>query len=276
MTMRRCFPFKSAAVVGALALLASTGQAQGQIDEAWIVFSNENIGFRCDVVNASNAELIVLESSGEMVLVSGADTLLPDLVVDQNNQVFLDGAPAGALELLVDGDGLDAVFWTTLTGTVVGVDSFTGEPFDSGIFPEERTDTGCDACNFVDQSLFCDDTDSDGVIDANDLCPDTPESASVDTNGCPVAQPDDDADGVPNDLDLCPGTQAGQAVDANGCSTSQSSDGHNDGSSVVLPPLCGAGAISSAVLGMALVTLVRLAKRRRIWFSGAATQSRSK
>ncbi len=59
-----------------------------------------------------------------------------------------------------------------------------------------------------------DDQDRDGVIDAKDRCPFTPEGIAVDSNGCAL---DDDGDGVPNYLDKCPGTPAGTVVDTNGC-----------------------------------------------------------
>lgn len=58
------------------------------------------------------------------------------------------------------------------------------------------------------------DSDGDGVIDANDKCPDTPAGAAVDANGCEL---DSDGDGVVDRLDKCPDTPAGIKVDANGC-----------------------------------------------------------
>ena len=60
------------------------------------------------------------------------------------------------------------------------------------------------------------DSDGDGVIDANDLCPSTPMGATVDANGCVMVM-DDDKDGVVNAKDECPNTSAGAAVDAKGC-----------------------------------------------------------
>ncbi len=61
------------------------------------------------------------------------------------------------------------------------------------------------------------DSDSDGVIDANDSCPNTPTGNTVDANGCTVPPPDSDADGVIDANDSCPNTPAGDTVDANGC-----------------------------------------------------------
>jgi OOP family OmpA-OmpF porin len=58
------------------------------------------------------------------------------------------------------------------------------------------------------------DTDNDGVVDADDLCPGTPRGVAVDENGC---VPDSDGDGVTDDRDACPNTMAGVEVDSNGC-----------------------------------------------------------
>ena len=60
-----------------------------------------------------------------------------------------------------------------------------------------------------------DDQDYDGVIDANDRCPFTPEGIAVDSDGCAN---DNDGDGVPDYLDQCPETPLGNVVDTNGCS----------------------------------------------------------
>jgi OOP family OmpA-OmpF porin len=58
------------------------------------------------------------------------------------------------------------------------------------------------------------DSDSDGVIDALDKCPNTPQGVKVDASGCPI---DTDKDGVPDYLDQCPGTPLEARVNAVGC-----------------------------------------------------------
>jgi OOP family OmpA-OmpF porin len=68
------------------------------------------------------------------------------------------------------------------------------------------------------------DSDGDGVHDAADQCPGTPEGSAVDREGCikkvrVVA--DADQDGVPDDDDDCPGTQRGLKVDDDGCVVAQ-------------------------------------------------------
>jgi OmpA-OmpF porin, OOP family len=62
------------------------------------------------------------------------------------------------------------------------------------------------------------DSDGDGVIDALDQCPGTPQWMRVDERGCPL---DEDGDGVPDGLDRCPGTAPGAEVDEHGCSAEQ-------------------------------------------------------
>ena len=62
------------------------------------------------------------------------------------------------------------------------------------------------------------DTDGDGVLDADDLCPNTPASTAVDENGCTlITNVDSDGDGVYDNVDACPNTPAGTPVNAVGC-----------------------------------------------------------
>jgi len=69
------------------------------------------------------------------------------------------------------------------------------------------------------------DSDGDGVADNLDRCPDTPQGASVDAQGCPS---DSDNDGVPDGLDRCPNTPEGVTVDAQGCPADSDGDGVPD------------------------------------------------
>lgn len=73
------------------------------------------------------------------------------------------------------------------------------------------------------------DSDSDGIPDLRDKCPDTPLGVLVDAVGCPpvdrtppppppkMIDGDDDGDGVLNSRDKCPGTEKGVMVDEDGC-----------------------------------------------------------
>ncbi len=73
-----------------------------------------------------------------------------------------------------------------------------------------------------------DDDDGDGVLNENDLCPNTPSGETVNEDGCSNGQLDDDNDGVQNSEDTCPNTPAGEVVNSQGCSESQIDD-DNDG-----------------------------------------------
>ncbi len=59
------------------------------------------------------------------------------------------------------------------------------------------------------------DTDNDGVLNAADICPNSPQGAHVNDIGCVI---DRDRDGIVNEADKCPETPANTRVDENGCS----------------------------------------------------------
>ena len=126
-----------------------------QINDAWVVFQDSLTGAECGVINAANAELITLFDSGTMVVITGADVRLEDLMVNVYDEVFYQGEQAGVIAFFDDADGLPAVFWTTLTGTVMQINPLTGQPSDSFLLPEEVSGTGCDACELIEESIFC-------------------------------------------------------------------------------------------------------------------------
>lgn len=70
------------------------------------------------------------------------------------------------------------------------------------------------------------DTDSDGVPDKRDACPNTPPGATVDVRGCPA---DGDQDGIVDGIDKCPNTPAGARIDTVGCSLDADRDNVADG-----------------------------------------------
>ena len=70
------------------------------------------------------------------------------------------------------------------------------------------------------------DSDSDGVPDSDDDCPDTPRGATVDARGCPK---DSDGDGVYDGIDQCPDTPRGATVDSRGCPKDSDGDRVYDG-----------------------------------------------
>lgn len=72
------------------------------------------------------------------------------------------------------------------------------------------------------------DSDSDGITEELDQCPDTPVGEEADSEGCSDSQKDADGDGVSGVGDLCPETPADEPVDSNGCAASER-DSDNDG-----------------------------------------------
>jgi hypothetical protein len=149
------------AELGLLALLLSAAGVRAQGDKPWILFLDSQSASACDVVNADNAELVVLPG-GQMVIVSGTDVTLQDVVVDSQGFVFDGVEPAGLIDFALDGDGLRTLWWLSLVGEVARVNGRTGAPSFTDNFPEDYRDVPCDACDFWDDRSVC--TDSPPVI----------------------------------------------------------------------------------------------------------------
>jgi OOP family OmpA-OmpF porin len=66
------------------------------------------------------------------------------------------------------------------------------------------------------------DSDNDGVIDAEDECPNSAPGAIVNNDGCEL---DSDNDGVVNRLDKCPNSAPGAIVNNDGCELDSDGDG---------------------------------------------------
>jgi OOP family OmpA-OmpF porin len=70
---------------------------------------------------------------------------------------------------------------------------------------------------FLDKAETPHDTDSDGVCDKRDLCPDDPHKTEPGICGCGHPDTDSDGDGIYDCFDKCQGTPRGAPVDENGC-----------------------------------------------------------
>ena len=90
------------------------------------------------------------------------------------------------------------------SGTANGNESWT-VPGLSGYYCVEVKLTLIVAGGIMDTDVDCitiiHDADNDGVWDQNDLCPNTPNGATVDQNGCADSQRDTDGDGYTDDID---------------------------------------------------------------------------
>jgi len=189
----------------------------------WIQFADSESNSLCDVVNAANLELVVLET-GELTGITGPDAIFIDTFVDDEGFVFFQEFPAGFIEFAEDADGFRTLWWFTDFGDLVNVNEFTGEPTPTSIFPDEFADVPCNACPFWDEPAECEDSDGDGVEDIFDLCPFTPFDDIADIDGCSCSQIDADADGVIACDDFCPDTPLDEFADDFGCSCSQLDD----------------------------------------------------
>lgn len=208
-----------------VAIAATSSPAQAQ---PWDLFVDPISGEACDLVNASNVELVVFSDTGELVIVNGVDVFLGDSFVDIDGFVVYDGLPFGFIGFALDGDGLPSLFWLSDFGTVIEIDLVTFFPFDSGLFPDEFIAVPCDACPFWDDPFDCEDivfdSDDDGVPDEFDECLDTFPGEIVDEFGCSCEDLgdcdcffDSDIDDVADCDDFCPDTPFGAEVDFDGC-----------------------------------------------------------
>jgi len=121
----------------------------------WELFLDSASSSACDVINANNAELVLISSTNQLAIVSGTDVTLENTFVDDNGLVSFEGRPVGTIDFATDGDGLRSIWWMALTGTVVDVDGFTGEPTQTNKFPSDFVDVPCDACEFWDNPAAC-------------------------------------------------------------------------------------------------------------------------
>jgi len=141
-------------VCGTIVTLAAPLDARAQV-VPWQVFLDSLSTAACDVVNADNAELVVLSAGGQLVIVTGTDVLLADTFVDDQGFVFFEGDPVGTIDFATDGDGRRTLWWVSLTGTVVNVNGFTGEPRQTNQVPSDFLEVPCDACEFWDDPSVC-------------------------------------------------------------------------------------------------------------------------
>lgn len=173
-------------------------------------------------------------------------TVSVDLSLDMSADDLTDGNLAMTFGPLGDkeSDNFDLPYWPTGV-TVVDGSSWCA----ISVVRDGGTDIGSEFSYHADdnfsftatysQSQECvednsrDDDDKDGVLNANDLCANTPSDTVVDDTGCAVDTGceegnDHDNDGIDDCADTCTGTAAGALVDEDGCSAEQLDDGSED------------------------------------------------
>lgn len=141
------------AAVAMVLAIAPTAYAQ---TKPWELFQDVSSSAVCDVINAdNNARFVLISATRQLAIVTGNDLILEDTLVDESGFVFFEGEPVGAIGFATDGDGLRSIWWMSLTGTVVDVDGFTGEPSQTNNLPADFDDASCDACEFWDNEAAC-------------------------------------------------------------------------------------------------------------------------
>jgi gliding motility-associated-like protein len=101
-----------------------------------------------------------------------------------------------------------------ISGAINGSETVTVVPIINSIYDSGATTASTTQSN--NTVILHGDTDSDGVNDVLDQCPNTPGGASVDVNGCAESQKDPDNDGISGMNDNCPNTANSNQTDTDG------------------------------------------------------------
>ena len=142
-------------VMVSLFVAGSAPVAVGQT-KPWLWFDDSPVSISdCDVVNAAEAELVVLTDTRQLVIVTGPDIILQDTYVDVDLNVFFGNEQVGFIDYALDGDGFRTVWWLSLTGTVIDIDTLTGTPWVTDLLPLDFTNVPCDACDYWDDRTVC-------------------------------------------------------------------------------------------------------------------------
>ena len=118
-----------------------------------------------------------------------------------------------------------------LSGSINGSETVTVVPIINAIY-----DTGASTASTTQTNNTVSlhgDSDSDGVNDVLDQCPNTPGGASVDANGCAESQKDPDNDGITGINDNCPNTANSNQMDTDGDGLGDLCDPDIDGDGIV-------------------------------------------
>jgi hypothetical protein len=143
---RQLFP------LGGLLLMVIPAGAQ---DVPWEIFTDASSASACEVINTNNVELVLLRATSELTIVTARDVTLIDTEVDGAGNVYFEGEPVGFITYDFDGDGFRTLWWVSLTGFVVDVDGFTGQPTETDRVPADFENVGCDACDYWDDQSIC-------------------------------------------------------------------------------------------------------------------------
>lgn len=125
----------------------------------WDAFDDAQSTSTCEVVNASDTELVVLRTTGELTIITGRDVTLADSFVNDLGDVFIGNDQFGFISYATDGDGFRTLWWTSLTGRVIDIDGLTLEIRETNTFPSDFRNVPCGVCDsgLWDVRADCDD-----------------------------------------------------------------------------------------------------------------------
>ncbi|MCP4593229.1 MAG: hypothetical protein GY842_21030, partial [bacterium] len=150
--------------IGVVVTASAASRVEGA---AWWEFQDPESGIVCSLVHAANADLVVLQSSGQIMVASPPNTILPDITVDEYFNVYYVEEFVGSIAFAEDGNGDRALFWMTITGKLVEVGDFDVVPAASDLSPDDVSGAGCDVCARYSSLSGCDgegdDDDDDSV-----------------------------------------------------------------------------------------------------------------
>ena len=139
------------AIATCLTLMYAARPAAAQTQ--WDVFTDAQSDSLCGLVNALNNELVVLNGTSQLMIVSSRDTILTDTFVDLEGFVFLGIDPVGVIEFAEDADGFRTLWWLTFDGRIIELGALDPIPFASEEFPGDFRNVPCNACQFVDNPI---------------------------------------------------------------------------------------------------------------------------
>lgn len=164
--------------VGAAAMLAVTlgisTHTTAQIPP-WEIRTDPQTLTDCAVINAENVELIVLEDTGELVIVSEdgldvVDTVILDTQVDAIGNVFFLDAQVGQIAFAEDATGRTTMWWLdTLSDRVYQYDTVLELPILGNLAPFDVVGLDCDPCPVWDFPEDCGVLIDDGHTDGGGI-----------------------------------------------------------------------------------------------------------
>jgi hypothetical protein len=134
-----------------LAAALAAAAARGQSEPPWDIYQDAASASLCGVINAENAELVVVRATGELRIISGVDVTIPGSFVADNGDVFIGEDLFGLIAYAADADDLRTIWWLDNTGiNVVRINAFTNVPEATNKRPDSFADVACDPCDFWD------------------------------------------------------------------------------------------------------------------------------